>query len=240
VNIFLIDTLAPTLKIFLINPPTEWNITNKINFVISDNTANVQKALQDLGWKHFGCYGHTLNLILQHVLTTVEDTLDKVKTIARFFNKSPQATEKLLKYQKIENDSTTIPLKLIVNCHSPMETIRFSECVPLPAGFYHCPRREQHFIIYMMGINGISHCNTEAWIRAMNFHPLEALLDGLLPEHGYMVDDGAAIARSSQIVWASDTSIAAICCWLLWMIWGMSLMLMMLHRWGNSSDYFNK
>jgi hypothetical protein len=77
-----------------------------------------------------------------------------------------------------------------------METIRFSDCVPLPAGFYRCPRREQVFIVPIMGINGISHYSAESWIRAMDLHPLEALLDGLLPEHGYLVDDGAGHRRT--------------------------------------------
>ncbi|KAL0879296.1 hypothetical protein ABMA27_003075 [Loxostege sticticalis] len=102
---------SANIQDFLSNTAREWNIADKINFVISDNAANVQKALQDLGWKHFGCYGHTLNLIVQNALITVQDTLDKVKTIVRFFKKSPLATEKLLKYQKNDNEAA-IPVKL--------------------------------------------------------------------------------------------------------------------------------
>jgi hypothetical protein len=72
-----------------------------------------------------------------------------------------------------------------------MEIIRFSDCVPLPAGFYHCPWREQDFFISMLEIIGIAHYDAETWIEAMNYHPVGALLHGLLPENGYMIDDGA-------------------------------------------------
>lgn len=102
---------SANIQEFMVNTAAEWNLTGKINFVISDNAANVQRALQDLGWKHYGCYGHTLNLIVQNALTCVQETLDKVKTIVRFFKKSTLASEKLLKYQKNENEAA-IPLKL--------------------------------------------------------------------------------------------------------------------------------
>lgn len=41
----------------------EWGLRDKINFIVSDNAANIQKAIADIGWKHYGCYGHTLNLL---------------------------------------------------------------------------------------------------------------------------------------------------------------------------------
>jgi hypothetical protein len=67
-----------------------------------------------------------------------------------------------------------------------------SECVPLPVGYYYYPRREQEFVV-CAGKEFVvcAHYDAEAWIGAMNFHPLKALLHGLLPEHGYVVDDGA-------------------------------------------------
>lgn len=40
----------------------EWKITEKVILAVSDNGANIKKALLNLGWKHFGCYAHTLNL----------------------------------------------------------------------------------------------------------------------------------------------------------------------------------
>ncbi|CAH2083585.1 unnamed protein product [Euphydryas editha] len=96
---------------FLKKSVDEWNLQEKINFVVSDNASNVQQALTDLGWKHFDCYGHTLNVIVQDALSTVQMTIDKVKEIVRFFKKSSNAMEKLLEFQKTENEAA-VPLKL--------------------------------------------------------------------------------------------------------------------------------
>lgn len=85
---------------------SEYELTlNKINFIVSDNTANIQRAVINIGWKHYGCYGHTLNLILQSVL-------DKVKKIVRFFKSSSTALEKLLKAQT-NDQPNCVPKRLI-------------------------------------------------------------------------------------------------------------------------------
>lgn len=90
----------------------EWNVSSKINFAVTDNAANVKKAIQDLGWKHYGCYAHTLNLIVQDSLKIVKERLEKVKRIVRYFKTSHVATEKLLKSQINENPDR-VPLRLI-------------------------------------------------------------------------------------------------------------------------------
>lgn len=59
---------------------------NQINFIVTDNAANIQRAVTDIGWKHYGCYGHTLNLILQNATReqTLQSVLEKVKKNVRF------------------------------------------------------------------------------------------------------------------------------------------------------------
>nr|CAI5848501.1 unnamed protein product [Callosobruchus analis] len=60
----------------------EWEIENKILIAISDNAANIKKAIiEDLKWKHFGCLAHTLNLVAQDGLKVVEPLIDTVKSI---------------------------------------------------------------------------------------------------------------------------------------------------------------
>lgn len=60
----------------------EWNLTRKVNFAVTDNAANITNAIKDhLGWKHYGCYAHTLNLVLQDSLQEFKDSLAKVKRI---------------------------------------------------------------------------------------------------------------------------------------------------------------
>lgn len=96
----------------MLETTNEWNLTNKINFIVSDNAPNVKKALAGIGWKHYGCYGHTLNLIVQDALNLVQASLDKVKTIVRHFKTSTAVLEKLLKAQSQEKPDVT-PKRLI-------------------------------------------------------------------------------------------------------------------------------
>ncbi|KAJ8953453.1 hypothetical protein NQ318_023572 [Aromia moschata] len=43
---------------------TDWGLSEKVILVVSDNASNIKNAIiKDLGWKHFGCFAHTINLI---------------------------------------------------------------------------------------------------------------------------------------------------------------------------------
>lgn len=44
-------------------------------FITTDNAANMVKTILNLGWKHYGCFGHTLNLVMQNGSTTDAHTL---------------------------------------------------------------------------------------------------------------------------------------------------------------------
>lgn len=89
----------------------EWNIADKINFVVTDNAANITRAVRDMGWKHYGCYAHTLNLIIQDTLKILQPLLEKIKKIVRHFKTSSTALAKLLKAQTTENPDC-IPKRL--------------------------------------------------------------------------------------------------------------------------------
>ena len=79
----------------------EWDLSGKISIVITDNAINITSAIQSiLKWKHFGCYAHTLNLIVQDSLLIVNDIIKKVKTIVTFFKRSNIAHLKITKYQE--------------------------------------------------------------------------------------------------------------------------------------------
>lgn len=96
----------------LIDITNTWSLTDKVNFVVTDNAANIQRALNDMQWKHYGCFAHTLNLIVQDSLKIVEESLNKLKRIVRLFKTSTSALEKLLKAQTRDN-STVTPKRLI-------------------------------------------------------------------------------------------------------------------------------
>jgi hypothetical protein len=61
----------------------DWNIAEEsILLAISDNAANIKKAIStDLKWRHFGCYAHTLNLIVGNSLKSLQATLGKVSKV---------------------------------------------------------------------------------------------------------------------------------------------------------------
>lgn len=61
----------------------EWNITNKVKLVLSDNAANIVAALRLSDWSSMGCNAHKLNLIVQNALklTHVAQLRNKVTTI---------------------------------------------------------------------------------------------------------------------------------------------------------------
>ncbi|XP_037922928.1 E3 SUMO-protein ligase ZBED1-like [Hermetia illucens] len=90
----------------------EWNLEGKVNYAISDNATNITKALADiLSLKHYGCYAHSLNLIIQRALKELEPTLEKIKKIVTFFKRSSLNNEKLLKFQI--NSGVSQPKRLI-------------------------------------------------------------------------------------------------------------------------------
>ncbi|CAK1598491.1 unnamed protein product [Parnassius mnemosyne] len=58
----------------------EWNLTHKVNFAISDNARNIVKAIEtELGWKHYGYYAHSLNLIVSGALRPLEELIENGK-----------------------------------------------------------------------------------------------------------------------------------------------------------------
>lgn len=103
---------SENIQEMLTNIVAEWGLTNKINFAVSDNAANIQKAINNIGWRHYGCYGHSLNLIVQDALITVQPILEKVKKIVRYFKRRSTALEKLLKAQ-MDDKADCIPKRLI-------------------------------------------------------------------------------------------------------------------------------
>ncbi|XP_036332815.1 zinc finger BED domain-containing protein 6-like [Rhagoletis pomonella] len=89
----------------------ECGIANKIAVIVTDNAANMKAAVRDGGWRHWGCFAHTLNLIAQAGLTEIQAVLDKVKSIVRFFKKSSYAYAKL----KNTSESMQIPMLKLIN-----------------------------------------------------------------------------------------------------------------------------
>lgn len=88
----------------------EWELQDNVLLAVTDNANNVKKAVEDLKWRHFGCLAHTINLIAQDGLKSINHLIEKIKLIVAFFKRSNLAKEKLDSFQK-QNEKT--PKKLI-------------------------------------------------------------------------------------------------------------------------------
>lgn len=102
------ENLGQTIKEIL----EEWNVPiEKVNFFVTDNASNAENAIKKvLKLKHFGCFAHSLNLVMKEALESVQELLEKVRGIVRFFKKSNVGNYKLEEYFKARNEE---PSKLI-------------------------------------------------------------------------------------------------------------------------------
>lgn len=98
---------------------TDWELDNKVVLVVSDNAYNIKGAITILGLKHFGCFAHSLNLIVQDALklSTISDIINIVKLIVAVFKRSLNASHELDKYQQ---NSRTVPKKIIQDGTRPI------------------------------------------------------------------------------------------------------------------------
>lgn len=80
-----------------------------------------------MGYRHFGCYAHTLNLAVKYC--TVDNTADekvrrvisKVKAIVSHYKKSVKTTEKLVTYQR--QNGVAVPLKVLQDVSTTWNSI---------------------------------------------------------------------------------------------------------------------
>lgn len=94
---------------------TEWGLEKAVFLAISDNAANIQKAIkEELGWKHFGCYAHTINLIVKDGLKIVDPIIIKLRTLIGHFKRSNTAMVKLENIQKQAGNKPLKPLQDVV------------------------------------------------------------------------------------------------------------------------------
>ncbi|KAL4091755.1 hypothetical protein QTP88_026397 [Uroleucon formosanum] len=86
-------------------------LENNIAACTTDNAYNIVNAVNVCGWRHVGCFAHSLNLTVQTALKSITEAREKVRGIVGHFKRSPQAAEKLKTMQ--EQLSLTPTLVLI-------------------------------------------------------------------------------------------------------------------------------
>lgn len=84
----------------LLKVAKEWDVENKVVCCVTDNAANITKAIKILKWTHHPCLAHIINLIVRDVLKVMKPAVDKVKEIVGFFHRSTTATHKLKSTQQ--------------------------------------------------------------------------------------------------------------------------------------------
>lgn len=102
---------SENLKNDLLAVIKKWGLENNIAACTTDNAHNIINAVSLCGWRHVGCFAHSLNLAVQTALKSISETRDKVRGIVGHFKRSPQAAEKLRAMQ--EQLGLTPPLMLI-------------------------------------------------------------------------------------------------------------------------------
>nr|CAI5833579.1 unnamed protein product [Callosobruchus analis] len=81
---------AENLCSFLKGVIHEWELSNKITAVVSDNATNITAAVRLVDWRHVPCFTHTINLIVQSSLKengSIKSIIDKIKSIVEFFKR---------------------------------------------------------------------------------------------------------------------------------------------------------
>lgn len=84
----------------LLRVAKEWHVDGKVVCCVTDNAANITKAMKILKWTHHPCLAHTINLIVRDALKGIKPTVDKVKAAVEYFHRSTLGAEKLKSTQR--------------------------------------------------------------------------------------------------------------------------------------------
>ncbi|CAI6357248.1 unnamed protein product [Macrosiphum euphorbiae] len=88
---------AVEMSSLLIEQVNKWGLVNKITMIVSDNMVAAVRLCQ---WRHFPCFAHSINLIVQSALEEVKPILGKVKAIVKYFKRSTHVLSRLNDIQK--------------------------------------------------------------------------------------------------------------------------------------------
>jgi len=97
----------------------DWELQTKLVAIVTDNAANITAAVRQLQQsdssfrlvKHLPCFAHTLNLVVQQAVQSINDIKTKVKNIVAYFHQSTVAAAKLEELQ-VQMRPDQGPLKL--------------------------------------------------------------------------------------------------------------------------------
>ncbi|KOB78200.1 Uncharacterized protein OBRU01_02883 [Operophtera brumata] len=73
----------------------EYDLGQRVAVIVTDNAHNMTAALRVGGWRFWGCFAHSLNLIVQAGVKEIEETGRNVRAIVTFFRRSAHASAQL-------------------------------------------------------------------------------------------------------------------------------------------------
>lgn len=91
---------SANLLAFLKQIIQDWQLSNKVTCIVSDNAFNIVAAIRQGEWRTVSCFAHSLNLVVQDGIKSISDIVNKIKRIVEFFKKSSTAQSKLEDMQK--------------------------------------------------------------------------------------------------------------------------------------------
>ncbi|XP_051973794.1 E3 SUMO-protein ligase ZBED1-like [Xyrauchen texanus] len=112
----------------------EWGLMSKDPAIVTDNAANMVRAVEITGLTHVGCFAHIINLASQAglKLPNVARLLGRVRHIAKFFHRSTTATRILKEMQKLlQLNAHKLKIDVVTRWNSALEMLeRFLEQQP--------------------------------------------------------------------------------------------------------------
>ena len=98
----------------------EWDISDKVVMVTTDNVQNIRNAITDqLHFSHLGCVGHTLQIVIVKALqlTPVSRVLGRVRKLVEHFHKSTLSTNCLHEKQlRLELPQHVLVMECKIRC----------------------------------------------------------------------------------------------------------------------------
>ncbi|KAK9961837.1 hypothetical protein ABG768_007237 [Culter alburnus] len=128
------DHRSVSLVEMLTKAMEEWGLLSKDPAIVTDNAANMIRAVEITGLTHVGCFAHIINLASQAglKLPNVARLLGRVRHIAKFFHRSTMATRILKEKQKLlQLNAHKLKIDVVTRWNSALEMLeRFLEQQP--------------------------------------------------------------------------------------------------------------
>ncbi|KAM8714618.1 hypothetical protein ACLKA7_001038 [Drosophila subpalustris] len=91
----------------------DWEMTNKVTAIVTDNAANILGAVNQGNWRSIACFAHTINLVVQSSLSSTESIISRSKSIVGYFHRSANGL-KVLKETQQQLNLPLLKLKMDV------------------------------------------------------------------------------------------------------------------------------